>query len=482
MFVGVDAVERFGRDLDCLLERVRAGEMTLARLRELIAASRSVEAKMAVLQTEAARLIALGERHGDGGASVLCDQAGKSRSQARRSLAVAGVLDEMPELRSAVDAGEVSLTNVERLADAAKKIAPETVDAAPGLLTKAKELPPDRFAREVDAWTQRQQVDHGHGDYLRQRQRRYLRMRREGDVMRIDGRYDLEAGTRIGARLQRLAEALRRQDDKAARDDGGTGGGEGRRSWDQLQADALDQLAAGDAGQPGNSGGGSGPKAEVIVVADIGVLTGDDPAGRCEIPGVGPVPPEVLQRIACDAELTGVLFSEGKPLFHGATVRTATKAQWRMLIARDGGCIGCGAEPRWCQAHHTVPYAQSRRTGIDQLVLVCWRCHHNIHDHNWRIAHHHGKPVLQPPDPADTRPSHQHDSRNASTAASARPSHGYGGRDARNSGFHPPPPGHSRPPPAERADPDPNRPAPDCPRPDRDRGTDQERAPALFPT
>ena len=300
--------------------------------------------------------------------------------------------------------------------------------------------------------------------------------------MRIDGRYDLEAGTRIGSRLQRLAEALRRQDDKAARDGGGTGGGEGRRSWDQLQADALDQLASGDAGQPGNGGGGSGPKAEVIVVADIGVLTGENPAGRCEIPGVGPVPPEVLQRIACDAELTGVLFSEGKPLFHGATVRTATKAQWRMLIARDGGCIGCGAEPRWCQAHHTVPYAQSRRTGIDQLVLVCWRCHHNIHDHNWRITHHHGKPALQPPDPADTRPSRHYDSGPASTAASTRPSHGHDGRDARNRGLRPPPPGRSRPPPTDQADPDPSRTAPGCPNPDRDRVTDQERAPALFPT
>ena len=49
------------------------------------------------------------------------------------------------------------------------------------------------------------------------------------------------------------------------------------------------------------------------MVADIGALTGDDPAGRCEIPGTGPVPPEVLQRIACDAHLTGLIFSERPP-------------------------------------------------------------------------------------------------------------------------------------------------------------------------
>ena len=406
MFAEVEAFERFGSRLTRLLEAVRSGEVSLAQSRDLLAASQSVEAKTAVLQTELARLIALRERHGDGGASVLCDSAGKSRSQARRSLAVAETLDEMPELRSAVDAGEVSLTNAESLARAAQKTAPEAVDETASLLAKAKELPPDRFAREVDTWTQSQQADHGHGDYLRQRQQRYLRIRKESDSVRLDGRFDLEFGTRLAARIQRTAEGLRRQDDQAARAGGeagsGVGDGEGRRTWDQLQADALDQLTSGASGSGDGNGSGSAgsrPKAEVIVVADIGVLTGDDPAGCCEIPGTGPVPPEVLERIACDAELTGILFHKGKPLYHGATVRTATKDQWRALIARDGGCIGCGAEPRWCQAHHVVPYAQSRRTDIDNLVLVCWRCHHNIHDHNWRVTLKDGKRALQPPDP-----------------------------------------------------------------------------------
>ena len=464
MVVGVDAVKRFGGELDCLLGRVRAGELPLAGLKALVAAGRSVEAKMAVLVTEAARLTALGEGHGDGGASVLCDQGGKSRSEARRRLAVAETLDEMPQVRSAVEAGEVSLTNAERLAQAAKRTAPESVDAAAGLLDQARDMSPDRFAREVDAWTQSRQDDHGHGDYLAQRQQRYLRIRRDRDKVRIDGQYDLEAGTRIGARLQRLAEALRRQDDQAARNGDKTGGGGGRRSWDQLQADALDQLASGSIGPDDGSGSGGRPKAEVIVVADIGVLTGEDPSGRCEIPGAGPVPPTVLQRIACDAELTGVLFSEGKPLFHGTTTRTASKAQRRMLIARDGGCIGCGAEPRWCQAHHIVPYAQSRRTDIDNLVLVCWKCHHNIHDHNWQITHHHGKPALQPPDrpKPPNHPGHegrgQHNrrpSREDRSHLNRHPDHEGRGQHNRRLPSEP-----SRPPPTDRAGPNPDREAP----------------------
>ncbi len=415
--------------LGWLLEAARSGELPVARLKDLVAASRSWEAKVAALQTDAARLISSREGHGDGGASVLRDRAGKSKFQARRSLGAAEVLDEMPGLRSAVEAGEVPLANAERLADAAKRTAPEAVDSASNLLAMARELPPDRFAREVGTWTQRHQADCGHEDWLNKRRRRYLRTWKQQDGMvRLDGLLDPETGTRICNRLEGTAEELRRQDQQSARtgtasDTGdGPGGDEEPRSWDQLRADALDLLTSGEAGAKGRGDSGGRPKAEIIAVADIGVLTGDNPSGRCEIPGTGPIPPEVLQRIACDAQLTGLIFANGKPLYHGATVRTATTKQWRALIARDGGCIGCGTEPSRCQAHHIIPYAQSRRTDIENLVLVCWRCHHNIHDHHWQVTHQNGKPALKPPDP-QTPPNRQHpQDQNPRDARQPRPS------------------------------------------------------------
>ena len=501
-----ETVESVDKGLARLLEAVRAGDLPVARLKDLIAASRSWEAKVAALQTNAARSISAREGHGDGGASVLRDQAGKSKSQARRSLGAAEALDEMPSLRGAVDSGEVPLANAERLADAARRTAPDAVDSATDLLAMAKELPPDRFAREANAWTQRHQSDHGHGDWINKRRRRYLKTWKQQDGMvRLDGLLDPETGTRICNRLQDTAEELRRQDQQSARtraaaatttatnpdrqpagqglaasyaqaDNGessvgnGTGDGESGRSWDQLRADALDLLTSGAADDTGSGGSGGRPKAEVIVVADIGALTGDDPAGRCEIPGTGPVPPEVLQRIACDAQLTGLLFSDDKPLRHGATVRTATTAQWRMLIARDGGCIGCGAQPSQCQAHHITPYAQTRRTDIENLVLVCWRCHHNIHDHHWQVVHRRGKPALEPPDPlappgpADSRHPHDqtpHDPR--------RP------RPGRN-----PQPSRSPQPARARAEPAPVRPGSAHPANDPD--PPRQPAPALFDT
>ena len=469
----METVEQVDEGLARLLEMVRAGELTAARLKELVAVSRSWEAKVTALQTDAARLIAQQESHGDGGASVLRDQAGKSKSQARRNLGTAEVLDEMPGLRAAVDSGEVALANAERLADAAQRTAPEAVDSASDLLAMAKDLPPDKFAREASAWTQRHQSDHGHGDWLEKRRQRYLKTWKQQDGMvRLDGLLDPETGTRICNRLQGAAEQLHRQDQQSARADsensGGSGGGEGVRSWDQLRADALDLLTSGDAEVP-KAGGGGRPKAEIIAVADIGVLTGDNPAGRCEIPGVGPVPPEVLQRIACDAQLTGVIFADGKPLYHGSTVRTATGAQWRMLIARDGGCVGCGAGPEHCQAHHIVPYARLRRTDIDNLVLVCWRCHHNIHDHHWRVVHRNGKPALQPPDPSDPpNPAdgrHPCDNRDARTA-----------RPQQQPDQHP---GPGRRPARAQTDSKPNRPGPSRPASGPD---PPPQTPALFTT
>ncbi len=506
-----ETVECVNGGLARLLEAVRAGDLPVAHLKELIAASRAWEASVAALQTDAARTISAREGHGDGGASVLRDQAGKSKLQARRSLGAAEVLDEMPSLRGAVDSGEVPLANAERLADAARRTDPEAVDSAADLLAMARELPPDRFAREASAWAQRHQSDHGHGDWINKRRRRYLKTWKQQDGMvRLDGLLDPETGTRICNRLQDTAEELRRQDQQTARnraaadttaatnpgkrpashgpgagqdpaasyaqtDNGepsvgnGTDDSESARSWDQLRADALDRLTSGAADDKGRGGAGGRPKAEVIVVADIGVLTGEDPAGRCEIPGTGPVPPEVLQRIACDAQLTGLLFSDGKPLHHGATVRTATTAQWRMLIARDRGCIGCGAEPGQCQAHHITPYARLRRTDIENLVLVCWRCHHNIHDHNWRVVRRNGKLAIEPPDPlappgpADGRHPHDQTPRDP-----RRP------RPSRN-----PAPSRGPQPARTRAKPAPTRPG--SPHPANGNDPPRQPAPALFP-
>ena len=122
---------------------------------------------------------------------------------------------------------------------------------------------------------------------------------------------------------------------------------------------------------------------QIIVVVDADVISGRDPEGRCEIPGVGPLPTSVLERLACDADIFGHIFNgNGVSLWHGRATRTVSSQQWRALVARDKGCLVCGAAPSRCEAHHVVAWLASGRTDIENLRLLCGHHHHQLHDNN----------------------------------------------------------------------------------------------------
>ena len=155
------------------------------------------------------------------------------------------------------------------------------------------------------------------------------------------------------------------------------------------------QPASRDEQQPPVTGpaGGNRPgpslRNQILVIAHTDAITGADPDARCEIPGAGPIPRSELERLACEAELFGALFSRnGLPLWHGRRTRTVTPQQWRMLIARDRGCVLCAASPSHCHAHHIIPWTAPAKgpTDIDNLVLVCNRHHHHIHQHNLTLT------------------------------------------------------------------------------------------------
>ncbi|WP_420443965.1 HNH endonuclease [Candidatus Poriferisodalis sp.] len=140
--------------------------------------------------------------------------------------------------------------------------------------------------------------------------------------------------------------------------------------------------------------------AEIIVRADLAALT-DQPGGFAEICGVGPIPPGALARLACNSDVWVEIFGDTlTPLYETVAQRAPTAAQRRALIARDGACIGCGALPLECEAHHVIPWKCGGKTHVDNLVLVCWSCHDQIHDHNWHIVLRDGRYRLMPPDPA----------------------------------------------------------------------------------
>ena len=128
-------------------------------------------------------------------------------------------------------------------------------------------------------------------------------------------------------------------------------------------------------------GRGFGPKAQLCIVMDVTYLATNGERGRCEIPGVGAIARSELERLGCDPEIYGILFDErGLALHHGRKTRRVSPQQWRVLLARDRGCVICGAHPNWCQAHHVKYWSLGGPTDIDNLAMLCHAHHRWVHD------------------------------------------------------------------------------------------------------
>ncbi len=408
-----------------------------AELRQVLGLAKPLRSRFDLLEAKAASQVAQRERHGDGGAGLLNQVGGLSRSDAARKVRTDKELAQLPTAQSGVAAGEISFANADKLLQAARKIGHDAVQNSVELVQMAKALPEDEFARAAQRWTTRQlSAEDLAAQHRRHRRDRHVRFWAGDDgSVQMRGSFDTEMGARIQQRLRHEAEQLRQTDRRLQQHaQPGTGSSDTAqrdavRTRDQRMADALDGLLRNsdsldtDASKStdestGNNGrvnsdrrdnqstdsrrtqsrrtdsdrADSRPissrrgEAEIVVRADLDALVGN-PGGLAEIAGSGPIPPPVLQRLACNSDLSLVIFGDGLiPLYETTASRAPTAAQRRALIARDGACIGCGAPPTQCEAHHIVPWSCGGKTRVDNLTLVCWSCHDRIHDDNWQVT------------------------------------------------------------------------------------------------
>ena len=394
-----------------MLAYADAGEASPSELREALAIAKSFMAAGSAFQVAAAHVIAKAERHGDGGTQVLADTAGMSRQEALGQVKTARVIEAVPAVRDAVETGRVSRANAKRLAEAIERTGADAVNSDSELLDKAQTMRPEQFTREARRWAVEREGDGGASEHARQRARRCVRMWKSDDgIVRLHGEFDLVTGQRIRNRLRAEArrmldadrEADRENANKPNRNASTNGSGHQRRSFDQCMADALDNFTAG-------AGSGSGePFADICVVAHVDEATGELIA---QLPDGDRLPSSVLEELACGARFTGVIYDrKGRAIWRARPVRRATKAQRQLLIARDGGCFACGADPGICDAHHVRPVSRGGATSLDNLVLACWRCHNKIHHFGWQIHGPPGSRTLHPPDTMHYGPAHAPDS------------------------------------------------------------------------
>jgi hypothetical protein len=129
-------------------------------------------------------------------------------------------------------------------------------------------------------------------------------------------------------------------------------------------------------------------RATIVVHADADLLAGGD--GIAEVTGGSLLAPSVLQRLACDCNVTILpVGPDGRPVVgYGRTKRLADAKLTNLIRQRDGGCRfpGCGRRI-FTNAHHLDGWhAELGRTDLPRLAELCVFHHHFVHEGGWVIT------------------------------------------------------------------------------------------------
>ena len=365
---------------------------------------------------------------------------GVSKGEAKRRTRRANAVRKNPKLAKKLAAGKLSTEQIDRIAEASEK----TDGAAANdeeLIDEISKTNPDQGKSIVRKYIEDSQ---GQGD----RDNRYRRQRKNRKVTKtktmsgmsrliLDG--DDETIEMMLQRFERGADALYRSD--GGRD---VPNGEHRRTRDQRMFDAavqgltgngdpdpdddtasVDVAPAGDSesadAAPANDGAPSNDDASAkssrpteppdrspsqprpprnrpgerptmvfrVDLDNLGKANDVSPetvdTWKTELIGTGLVPTSLADYFGCISDLAVQLVSgKGAVLWHGRSRRTVTIDQWVALVARDSGCVQCGAHHTRCEAHHLTPWTAPLRgeTNVEDMALMCVDCHHRLHELN----------------------------------------------------------------------------------------------------
>ena len=345
------------------------------------------ESTLAAMKARA--LAELSRRHNKRDAQRLIrDELQTSKRDAKRDVETATRLAELPATSGALNSGDIPVGHAQLIARAAGE---SPIDER--LLVEAAGSEPfDEFMQTVKLHQRDVAADDGQGLLDRQRKKRKARIFESSDsgMFVLTGEFDQITGARIATALTAKERQLWHREDPNK-----------RATPQQRMADALAELISEPTGDSRSVG------TDLLVIADFDVL--EQQLENPRLVDGSPIPTGELHKMALEANLLPSIFdTKTQDMWLGRRVRTATEAQRIALIARDQHCIGCGANPLWCQAHHIIWWSKNGPTDLDNLVLVCDDCHHKIHDHGWQVHKHPktGKYYLKPPtQPTDKRPA-----------------------------------------------------------------------------
>jgi hypothetical protein len=245
----------------------------------------------------------------------------------------------------------------------------------------ARVVTPAELDRAVNAEVRRIQTADGMARLARQRAASRCRSWVDRDGMWcLSARFDPETGLRLDGRLTATIDALFSEGtpDVCPSDP--------LERQGFLRAQALESFIEG-------SGPNRAGRADVVVVVDATTLAADrGPTVDWGLPVELPV--EVLHEIFVAAEISPIVLCNGAVIHApgqldlGRTTRLANRAQRRALRALYSTCPmpGCAVRFAHCTIHHVRKWEDDGPTDLANLLPLCSRHHHAVHDRRWLLA------------------------------------------------------------------------------------------------
>ena len=368
-----------------LVPTLATAEATVEELRERVQSTIRAENQAVAVRAEA--VAELRRREGTELVETVLQKDGLlSRRRARSEVETADELSKLPRTADGLRKGEISYENARIIAGASKRGEIDETELGDAARTQS----PDKFAATVRKHEQQRSSDDGMSKLEHQRFAKVSTDPDDGMTV-LYGRFDPVTGARITSVLSHKMDQLWRDEDPRNRATPG-----------QRMADALEALLT----RPRQDDDGRSQGTRLLLIAEYDAITKE--LRKARLPDGTPIPAHKIRQMACDAEVLPAIFrGASQPLDLGRARRIASPAQRITLIARDRKCIGCGASATWCQAHHIIPWQPGGPTDLDNLCLLCSRCHHKVHDNGWRIRRTPtGQHSLQPPPTHYGRPPH----------------------------------------------------------------------------
>ncbi len=299
--------------------------------------------------------------------------------EARSLVSLASAMTAHPDTAESIEAARISHTRARMLSRAAQAH-PKMYERDEELLLHiAESQDVTDLNRAVRYWRSCADDEAAEGTAGQQRMAAYLHASvTMGGMVRLDGYLDPATGEALLTALDAATPPPVQGDNRAPAN---------------ARAEALGTICEEWLRVSGKTDGGL--RAAVTLLVDLDTLQGR-PGKHRDLEYTGPVSGDVARRILCDCDVSRVITrGPSEVLDVGRATRVISPAQRKALVVRDRHCRfrGCDRPPKWCDAHHIIPWESGGETNLDDLVLVCRRHHSMIHEGRAVVVGHDVIPV-----------------------------------------------------------------------------------------